>query len=177
MTTEQSQIEQDFASMEETKFLKKYNKEAIIELAGEMEIEVDEDESKSSIYAELVEATTGRGDGTPDPENEMTADEQLAAATADTKPINPLRGFSEHEEPVNSTWFYADQLAKQARDAGQPAPRRKDVVNYCIAQGITYYTARTQYQAWFKHTNKGTRLIADGNPIPKKQKKAVAPAT
>ena len=26
--------------------------------------------------------------------------------------------------------------------------KRKDVINICVAQGINFYTARTQYQAW-----------------------------
>tara|TARA_Y100001951_G_scaffold100285_1_gene103487 strand:+ start:167 stop:604 length:438 start_codon:yes stop_codon:yes gene_type:complete len=30
---------------------------------------------------------------------------------------------------------------------------RKDVINICVSSGINFYTARTQYQAWFKATN------------------------
>lgn len=30
---------------------------------------------------------------------------------------------------------------------------RKDVVGICVSHGINFYTARTQYQAWFKATN------------------------
>lgn len=29
---------------------------------------------------------------------------------------------------------------------------RKDVINICVSMGINFYTARTQYQAWFKAT-------------------------
>jgi hypothetical protein len=78
-------------------------------------------------------------------------------------PDQSLRGTSEIENPVAEVWAFADLLAQQARERGQPAPRRKDVVAHCVDQGIAYHTARTQYQAWYQHTQKGTRLMADGN--------------
>lgn len=31
-----------------------------------------------------------------------------------------------------------------------PGARRKDVIEACVAAGIAFYTARTQYQNWYK---------------------------
>lgn len=36
--------------------------------------------------------------------------------------------------------------------------RRKDVIEMCVAKGINFYTARTQYQAWYRASkNSGTK--------------------
>lgn len=42
---------------------------------------------------------------------------------------------------VNASWEYFDSLPEQ---------RRKDAIAGAVEIGITYYTARTQYQKWFK---------------------------
>lgn len=34
--------------------------------------------------------------------------------------------------------------------ASMPDARRKDVIQACVDKGIAFYTARTQYQKWFK---------------------------
>lgn len=85
-----------------------------------------------------------------------------------------MRGRSTIESPVDQTWAMADDFFRRSRDAGEPKPRRKDVVQACIDHGIAPYTARTQYQAWFKHTLGGTRLMADGNVRPIKVAKPEA---
>jgi len=43
------------------------------------------------------------------------------------------------ESPVRRVWEIADSM---------PDAKRKDVVDACIAQGINFFTARTQYQKW-----------------------------
>ena len=49
------------------------------------------------------------------------------------------RGKSQIAKPVSKVWAIASQM---------PGARRKDVVEAAVAQGIAFYTARTQYQAW-----------------------------
>lgn len=49
------------------------------------------------------------------------------------------------ESPSKRVWEIADQMK-----AANPNVRRKDVIAACVEQGIAYYTARTQYQLWFK---------------------------
>lgn len=56
--------------------------------------------------------------------------------TADAKPR-----ISTCEKPTKKVWHIADSMPKASR---------KDVMAQCVAQGIAYGTARTQYQAWFK---------------------------
>lgn len=112
------------------------------------------------------EAKTLMGDGSVEVTNRETGAVAVEAPPA-VKVKKSLRGKSTIDGPVGMTWRYADDLAKQARDAGQPTPKRSDVVNYCIGKGIAPYTARTQYQLWFTHTARGTKLMADGN-IPKR---------
>jgi hypothetical protein len=85
-----------------------------------------------------------------------------------------MRGKSIIEAPVDRVWLIADFEFKKAREAGEPKPRRKDVVQTAIDAGIAPYTARTQYQAWFKHTMGGTKLMADGNTRPVRATKAEA---
>src|SRR5690606_6300536 len=43
------------------------------------------------------------------------------------------------ESPVRRVWQIADLM---------PDAKRKDVVDACVAQGINFFTARTQYQKW-----------------------------
>lgn len=74
-----------------------------------------------------------------------------------------LRGVSEVDSPVALVWTIADEMFARAAKNGDPKPRRKDVVAACQEQGVAYYTARTQYQSWHKHTDGGRKLIADGN--------------
>jgi len=78
-------------------------------------------------------------------------------------PDPALRGVSDVDAPCNLTWEIADKMWLEARDEGRDPPRRKDVITACRNAGIAYYTARTQYQSWFTHTNRGQKLIADGN--------------
>lgn len=51
-------------------------------------------------------------------------------------------------KPTKLVWAIADEMNAAARDAGQPAPTRKEVQDECIRRGIATGTARTQYQAW-----------------------------
>lgn len=52
--------------------------------------------------------------------------------------------FSTVERPTKAVWHIADEL----KAAGVTA--RKEVIAECERRGIAFYTARTQYQSWFK---------------------------
>jgi hypothetical protein len=47
------------------------------------------------------------------------------------------------EHPCKLVWHIADEMT-----AANPAVRRKDVLAACVARGVAFYTARTQYQQW-----------------------------
>lgn len=48
------------------------------------------------------------------------------------------------ERPCQRTWIIADDMKK-----ANPNVTRKEVIDAAVAAGVAYYTARTQYQAWF----------------------------
>lgn len=48
------------------------------------------------------------------------------------------------ERPTKKVWAIADTM---------PNASRKEVVAACLAQGIAYFTARTQYQLWYAMTH------------------------
>jgi hypothetical protein len=109
-----------------------------------------------------------------------TTDQETGVVTVEAPSapkVKPsFRGTSTVSAPVNRTWLIADRMATEAKAAGKPAPKRTEVVNACRAAGITYYTARTQYQAWFSHTLRGAKLISEGNAIPERKQRALPPA-
>lgn len=76
-------------------------------------------------------------------------------------PDPALRGHSEIDSPVAAMWRLCDFLSAEASAKDEPAPRRKDVIAEAQRQGITFYTARTQYQSWFSATDRGSRRLAD----------------
>lgn len=47
------------------------------------------------------------------------------------------------ENPCKRVWHIADEMS-----AANPEMKRKDVLARCVAEGIAFYTARTQYQQW-----------------------------
>lgn len=49
------------------------------------------------------------------------------------------RNASTVESPVKRVWAIADSM---------PEAKRKDVIAACVAEGIAFFTARTQYQKW-----------------------------
>lgn len=52
--------------------------------------------------------------------------------------------------PCNQVWEMAIEMNAGAKEQGLDAPKRKDVIAACVANGVAFNTARTQYQAWFK---------------------------
>ena len=61
--------------------------------------------------------------------------------------------LSTTEKPTKKVWHIADEMLMAAEKAGQPMPKRKEVIEECVRQGIAYGTSRTQYQHWFKCYN------------------------
>ena len=77
-------------------------------------------------------------------------------------------------DPVDEAWRTADSMYADARAKGQPAPHRRHVVTEMVRQGIAFYTARTQFQAWYKWTKHGRHLMVDGNVPDARRNSSVA---
>jgi hypothetical protein len=56
--------------------------------------------------------------------------------------------ISTAEKPTKLVWEIADRMTAENADV-----KRKDVIDACVAAGIAFGTARTQYQHWFKQKN------------------------
>lgn len=69
-------------------------------------------------------------------------------------PKIPLTQESTIEHPCKRVWYIADEMKDAA--GGLDKIRRKDVLARCVAEGIAYYTARTQYQLWLTIQNGGS---------------------
>lgn len=54
------------------------------------------------------------------------------------------------ERPCKLTWAIADEMTKS-----NPEVKRKEVLEACVARGIAYNTARTQFQQWFQLNKSG----------------------
>jgi len=64
-------------------------------------------------------------------------------AKAEKKAGKPQLNSSTVENPCKRVWAIADEM--MAKD---PSTKRGAVISECVARGIAFYTARTQYQAW-----------------------------
>jgi hypothetical protein len=62
-----------------------------------------------------------------------------------TKVTTPLLHKSEIENPCKRVFWIADEMF--AANAGT---KRREVLARCVAEGIAFYTARTQYQSWLQ---------------------------
>ena len=69
----------------------------------------------------------------------MAQADRIANASMGVDALKPR--FSTCERPTKKVWHIADAM---------PGASRKAVMEECIRQGVSYGTARTQYQAWFK---------------------------
>lgn len=92
------------------------------------------------------------------PAQEELVKEITAPATPAPKapktPKIPLIRESTIERPCKRVWHIADEMKDAA--GGLEKLRRKDVLARCVADGIAYYTARTQYQLWLTIQNGGS---------------------
>lgn len=76
------------------------------------------------------------------------ADRLANAQSANTDPLRPR--VSSIKLPTKKVWDIADKMFAEAEKNNNPAPKRKEVIEECVRQGIAYGTARTQFQHWFK---------------------------
>lgn len=79
-------------------------------------------------------------------EDQEVAD-KLANASMGVDEAKPR--ISSCERPTKRVWDIADSMPKASR---------KEVMAECVRQGIAYGTSRTQYQAWFKASQTGSKV-------------------
>ena len=136
---------------------KQFKKADLLSAAQDLEIELGSDTTAIGICEALVA-------GLPKPEP--------VAELPVAKTPKAIKRRSDIEDPVEYVWMRCDQIAAAAQADGASLPRRKDVTELLVLEGVAYHTARTQYQLWYAHTSKGTRLVANGNPRIVKRAKA-----
>lgn len=107
----------------------------IIEEAGKFGFRAVE---ANEVEEQVVEETASK-------EVEETSEESAKEKKKATPKIDDRLRMSTIEAPSKRVWEIAEQMK-----AENPNVRRKDVIAACVEQGIAYYTARTQYQLWYK---------------------------
>lgn len=107
--------------------------------------ETEAGEKTNLTLAEALEESGERLEDLKDPDQARA--DALANASMGTDPLKPR--FSVCEKPTKKVWHIADSMPKASR---------KEVMAECVAQGIAYGTARTQYQAWFKASQECERM-------------------
>jgi len=98
-----------------------------------------EEVNETSVEPTKEEATSKRK------KKQSTKKEATSKEEQSTKKEVVMLRKSTIESPSKRVWEIAEQMK-----AANPNVRRKDVIAACVEQGIAYYTARTQYQLWFK---------------------------
>jgi hypothetical protein len=78
----------------------------------------------------------------------QAADRLANAQAANTEPLRPR--VSSIKLPTKKVWDIADNMYAAAAKNNSPSPKRSEVIEECVRQGIAYGTARTQFQHWFK---------------------------
>lgn len=118
------------------------------ELGGTCRTQAEYDEliaiRATEVPAEVDQATFEEVQETGDLEERL----EVALAVADQEKKAPavkadVVHVSTAERPCWLVWHTADEMV-----AANPAVRRKDVLAACVARGVAFYTARTQYQQW-----------------------------
>lgn len=100
-------------------------------------IEADDASEGETLEAMEQERDEAQNPDAPEVPEEAPADEpQQEEAPA---PVVKARNASTVESPVKRVWAIADSM---------PEAKRKDVIAACVAEGIAFFTARTQYQKW-----------------------------
>lgn len=126
----------------------------IIEEAGKFgfrAIEADgvEEQVVEEVAPEAVDETPVEPTEEEATEEEASSEEEeLTEEEIESLPVITIDGRlrkSTIESPSKRVWEIAEQMK-----AENPNVRRKDVIAACVEQGIAYYTARTQYQLWYK---------------------------
>ena len=70
---------------------------------------------------------------------------KAVAPKAKAAPSAPIEQTNQStiERPCKQVWHIADAML-----VTHPGAKRKEILAECVAQGIAFYTARTQYQQW-----------------------------
>ena len=110
---------------------------------------------KSKVQDAPVEITTT-------PEEQPVVATVVEAPAPAAKPDILRKSAVDH--PVAKVWLACDSVTITARANGTEKPRRKDVVDALVANGVAWHTARTQYQAWSKATDKGRLVLNAMDP-------------
>lgn len=93
-------------------------------------------------------------------EGDKTRAEIVEAMVGAANLPNPaLRGKSSIEKPVAHVWQRCDEIAAATVRKGQPLPAPKEIKAQIQAEGVAFYTVRTQYQLWRAATNAGQRAV------------------
>lgn len=111
--------------------------------ADEVEEQVAEEAAPEKVDETSVEPT--KEEATSKKKKQSTKKEATSKEEQSTKKEVVRLRKSIIESPSKRVWEIADQMK-----AENPNVRRKDVIAACVEKGIAYYTARTQYQLWFK---------------------------
>ena len=119
------------------------------ELGGTCRTQAEYDElvalHAAEVPAEVDQATFEEVQETGDLEERLEV--ALAVVDQEEKKAPTVKADVVHEStaerPCKLVWHIADEMV-----AANPAVRRKDVLAACVARGVAFYTARTQYQQW-----------------------------
>lgn len=121
--------------------------------------------------AELVEMAQTAGIEEP----KGTKADIVAAIQERYPPPDPsLRGKSSISNPVREVFLFCDEHVAGAKDGERPG--RTKAIQMMVELGIAFFTARTQYQVWFSHTERGTLRLSqiDITSLPKSVREALA---
>jgi hypothetical protein len=80
----------------------------------------------------------------------------MAVVVPTTAATPAKRGESTISTPVAQVWAIAHNMCVVARNEGKPVPARKAIMWAVTNAGVTFYTARTQVQAYLKASKGGT---------------------
>jgi len=118
----------------------------IIEEAGKFGFRtIKADEVEEQVAEEAAPEKVDKTSVKPTKKKQSTKKEATSKEEQSTKKEVVRLRKSTIESPSKRVWEIAEQMK-----AANPNVRRKDVIAACVEQGIAYYTARTQYQLWFK---------------------------
>lgn len=75
----------------------------------------------------------------------VNADVVAPPTVAPPKPKLDVLRVSTIERPTKRVWAIADDMLR-----ANPNTKRSEIIAKCVAEGIAFYTARTQYQQFFE---------------------------
>lgn len=112
---------------------------------GASQVLADEVDNQDPTEAEITESNASVTEAKTPYEFYTPTEAELAEAKARGEAARAGRKNerSTTPRPCKRVWIIADDML-----AANPDVKRKDVMAACIAAGVAFYTARTQYQQW-----------------------------